>query len=60
LANADGTEKFKARARMVESRAERDRLYQEMSRIWPSFTDYETRTDRLIPVVVLERQHHQV
>jgi len=59
VANADGTEKFKARARVVESRGERDRLYREMTMIWPSFADYETRTDRLIPVVILERQHHQ-
>ena len=57
VANAHGTAKFKARARVVESRHERDRLYKEMSKIWPSFVDYQTRTDRLIPVVVLERQH---
>jgi deazaflavin-dependent oxidoreductase (nitroreductase family) len=57
VASAEGTERFKARARAVESRAERDRLfYEEMSRIWPAFKEYETRTDRLIPVVVLERQ----
>jgi len=55
VANAHGTEKFKARARVVDSRPERDRLYAEMSKIWPSLADYQTRTDRLIPVVVLER-----
>lgn len=55
VADADGTEKFRARARVVDSRPERDRLYKEMSRIWPSFEDYQTRTDRLIPVIVLER-----
>jgi deazaflavin-dependent oxidoreductase (nitroreductase family) len=60
VANAEGTERFKARARAVESRAERDRLYREMSRIWPSFADYEKRTDRLIPVVILEREHDRV
>jgi deazaflavin-dependent oxidoreductase (nitroreductase family) len=57
VANGNGIEKFKARARMVDSRAERDRLYQEMCRIWPPFADYQTKTDRLIPVVILERQH---
>lgn len=57
VADGQGTEKFKARARVVESRKERDRLYQEMSKIWPSFADYQTRTDRLIPVIVLERSH---
>src|ERR1700682_1512985 len=56
VANADGTEKFKARARVVDNRQERDRLYKEMSKIWPGFADYENRTDRLIPVVVLERR----
>jgi deazaflavin-dependent oxidoreductase (nitroreductase family) len=56
VANAHATEKFKARARVVESRPERDRLYQEMSKIWPSFLDYQTRTERLIPVVVLQRE----
>lgn len=52
----EGTEKFKARAHVVEDRAERDRLYKEMIKIWPSFADYENRTERLIPVVVLERR----
>ena len=57
MATAHGTEKFKARARVVDSRQERDRLFKEMSKIWPSFVDYQTRTERLIPVAVLERQH---
>jgi len=56
VASGHGTEKFKASAHVVESRHERDRLYQEMSKIWPSFADYQTRTERLIPVVVLKRQ----
>jgi deazaflavin-dependent oxidoreductase (nitroreductase family) len=56
VANNNGTEKFKARAHVVESRQERDRLYKEMSKIWPSFAEYQTRTDRVIPVVVLKRQ----
>jgi deazaflavin-dependent oxidoreductase (nitroreductase family) len=50
-----GTEKFKARAHVVDDRAERDRLYEEMTKIWPPFADYQKRTDRLIPVVRLER-----
>jgi deazaflavin-dependent oxidoreductase (nitroreductase family) len=60
VADGDGIEKFTARARVVESQAERDRLYQEMSTIWPPFADYQTKTDRLIPVVILERQHPYV
>lgn len=51
----DGVETFKARARVVEDRAERDRLFKEMTKIWPSYADYEKRTDRLIPVLILER-----
>jgi deazaflavin-dependent oxidoreductase (nitroreductase family) len=56
MATGGGTEKFKARAHVVESRAERDRLYDEMCKIWPSFRDYQTKTERLIPVVILERE----
>jgi deazaflavin-dependent oxidoreductase (nitroreductase family) len=56
VATPGGTEKFKARARVVDSRAERDRLYEKMIKIWPSFADYEKRTERLIPVVILERE----
>jgi deazaflavin-dependent oxidoreductase (nitroreductase family) len=55
VANARGTEKFKARASVVENQAERDRLFKDMCKIWPSYADYEKRTDRLIPVVILER-----
>ena len=52
-----GVEKFKARARVVEDRAERDRLFKEMCKIWPSYADYEKKTDRVIPVALLERVH---
>jgi deazaflavin-dependent oxidoreductase (nitroreductase family) len=54
VANADGVESFKARAKMVESRQERDRLFQAMTKIWPSYADYQKRTERIIPVVVLQ------
>ena len=54
VATDTGTETLKARAHPVENRAERDRLFEEMSKIWPSFKDYQTRTERLIPVVVLK------
>ena len=57
VANGDGTERFKARAHVVDSRVERDRLYEGMTKIWPSFKDYQTRTERLIPVVVIKRLH---
>jgi len=54
VANDHGTETFKARARVVDSRQERDRLYKEMSKIWPGFAEYQKRTERVIPVIVLE------
>lgn len=54
VAAAGGPETFKARARVVENREEHDRLYREMTKIWPSFADYQKRTERLIPVVLLE------
>ena len=57
VASADGTENFKAHARVVDSREERDRLFKEMSKIWPPFVDYQKRTERLIPIVVLDRRH---
>jgi proline iminopeptidase len=35
---------------------ERARLWRIMTAVWPSYDDYATRTDREIPVVVLERR----
>jgi len=49
-----GTEKFEARAR-VTAEPERSRLYAEMVKVMPGFGDYERKTTRKIPVVVLER-----
>jgi deazaflavin-dependent oxidoreductase (nitroreductase family) len=49
-----GPEVFAARARTAEP-AERERLWRTMAEIWPSYDDYAQKTDRDIPVVVLER-----
>jgi deazaflavin-dependent oxidoreductase (nitroreductase family) len=49
-----GTETLRARAHVLESGPERDRLYAEQAKIWPGFLDYQQRTSRIIPVVVLE------
>ena len=54
VATYGGTERFKARAHVVDERAERDRMYEEMSKIWPAFKDYQAKTERVIPVVILE------
>ena len=49
-----GGETFEARARVTEG-AERDRLFAQHAAHNPNFTDYQRRTTRVIPVVVLER-----
>jgi deazaflavin-dependent oxidoreductase (nitroreductase family) len=35
---------------------ERDRLWKLMTEIWPDYDEYQERTEREIPVVVLERR----
>jgi len=50
-----GTETFKAKAKPIMNGPERDRLYEHLAEVWPSFRDYQRRTERTIPVVVLER-----
>jgi deazaflavin-dependent oxidoreductase (nitroreductase family) len=45
---------FRARARTAEG-AERERLWTKMNEVWPHYAEYAERTDREIPVVVLER-----
>ena len=55
VATPEGTEHFKARARVLADGPERDRLYAYMTEVWPAFADYEEKADRTIPVVILER-----
>jgi deazaflavin-dependent oxidoreductase (nitroreductase family) len=50
-----GGERFKARATAIPEGPERDRLYGRHSELMPGFREYETKTERIIPVVVLER-----
>jgi deazaflavin-dependent oxidoreductase (nitroreductase family) len=47
-------ERFRARARTAEG-DERERLWLQMNEIWPHYDEYQTKTERVIPVVVLER-----
>ncbi len=49
-----GTEKFPVRASVAEG-AERDRLYAAQATLMPGFAEYQQKTTRQIPVVVLER-----
>lgn len=51
-----GTEQFRAKATIVEDGPFRDELYAKLIAIMPDqFGEYETMTDRRIPVVVLDR-----
>lgn len=47
-------ETFRAQARVADG-DERDRLYRAQAELMPNFDEYAAKTDRLIPVVVLER-----
>jgi len=47
-------EVFPAHARTAEGE-ERERLWQLVTKQWPDYDRYQTKTDREIPVVVLER-----
>jgi proline iminopeptidase len=47
-------DRFHARARDAEG-DERERLWRRLNEIWPHYDEYQTKTDRTIPVVVLER-----
>ena len=44
---------LRARARTTAG-DERERLWRAMAEIWPPYDEYQTRTDREIPVVVVE------
>jgi deazaflavin-dependent oxidoreductase (nitroreductase family) len=48
-----GTTKIKARARTATG-DERARLWEEALGFWPPYADYQKKTEREIPVVVLE------
>jgi deazaflavin-dependent oxidoreductase (nitroreductase family) len=49
-----GSDKFSARARTA-TQEEKARLWPIMTSIWPAYDEYQTKTDREIPIVVLER-----
>jgi deazaflavin-dependent oxidoreductase (nitroreductase family) len=50
-----GTETIPVTARVTEGE-ERERLWTERKREMPGFADYEAKTSREIPVIVLERR----
>lgn len=47
-------ETFHAHSRTAEGE-ERERLWKQMNEMWPHYAEYQEKTDREIPVVVLER-----
>ncbi len=49
-----GAERFQARATVAEG-AERDRLFNQQATQMPGFAEYQKKTTRQIPVVILER-----
>jgi deazaflavin-dependent oxidoreductase (nitroreductase family) len=48
-----GTKKLKARARTATG-AERAQLWEKALKYWPPYADYQKKTEREIPVVVLD------
>jgi deazaflavin-dependent oxidoreductase (nitroreductase family) len=49
-----GADKFAAKARTA-TKAERPDLWNVMTKTWPAYDDYQAKTTREIPLVVLER-----
>ncbi|MCZ7420666.1 MULTISPECIES: nitroreductase family deazaflavin-dependent oxidoreductase [unclassified Micromonospora] len=49
-----GADRFTARARPATPE-EKARLWPVMTAVWPAYDDYQAKTDRDIPVVLLER-----
>jgi deazaflavin-dependent oxidoreductase (nitroreductase family) len=50
-----GTETIEVTARVLDAE-ERQPIWEEQKARYPGFADYETKTDRVIPVVMLERR----
>ena len=49
-----GAERFQARATVAEGQ-ERERLYAQQAEQMPGFAEYQQKTTRQIPVIILER-----
>src|SRR3954452_24544274 len=49
-----GAERFKARARTATAQ-ERAEMWPTMTAEWPAYDEYQTKTDREIPIVVITR-----
>jgi deazaflavin-dependent oxidoreductase (nitroreductase family) len=49
-----GAEQFQARATVAEG-SERERLFAQHAQLMPGFAEYQQKTTRQIPVIILER-----
>ena len=49
-----GADRFNARARTATA-DERPRMWKTMTAEWPAYDEYQTKTDREIPIVVITR-----
>lgn len=49
-----GTEKFEAKATQVHG-AERDRLFADAAKMMPRFAEYQNKTERKLPLLILTR-----
>jgi deazaflavin-dependent oxidoreductase (nitroreductase family) len=47
-------DRFKAHARVANDE-EKPRMWQKMTAAWPDYDSYQQKTDRVLPIVVLER-----
>jgi deazaflavin-dependent oxidoreductase (nitroreductase family) len=50
-----GDDAFTANAEILTDGPERQRLYDQQAALMPNFAEYQEKTDRVIPVVVLRR-----
>ena len=50
-----GTDRFAGRAEVLWDGPERDGIYAAQAAEWESFADYEQKTDRTIPVILIDR-----
>jgi deazaflavin-dependent oxidoreductase (nitroreductase family) len=48
-------DRFKAKAR-VATAEEKPEMWKTMTAEWPAYDEYQTKTDREIPIIVLERE----
>lgn len=50
-----GAQRWPVQVRVLNEGPERDEAWQLLNDVWPQFGDYQTFTDRRLPVAVLER-----